>query len=88
MHHEIVGPLTHVIRLQDDGQDSKLHLNEPVGQWAGLEAQLDVEPLADLEIFAGTIGRIAVTVRDRLPASIDMALRSFSKHRRSGTPDI
>jgi hypothetical protein len=31
---------------------------------------------------------MAVTVRDRLPASTDMTLRSFSKRRPSGTPDV
>jgi hypothetical protein len=47
--HEIVGPFADIVRLQDEGECAELHLDQSIAERAGQEAQLDVEPLADLE---------------------------------------
>jgi hypothetical protein len=88
VRHEIVGPFTHVVVLQNEGEHTELHLDQPVGQWAGWKPSSTKNRLLVSTFFAGSFGRMELTVRDRLAWSTDMTLRSFHTACQKPTPDV
>jgi mercury(II) reductase len=49
VHHEVIGPLLHIVALKNEGIRAEPHLDEVVGQRSGLETKIYLEPLPDLE---------------------------------------